>query len=51
VKWLGADWEDREFFASDYFDQIYAWAEELIEEGQGLRLRLTRSRSASTAAR
>jgi glutaminyl-tRNA synthetase len=31
VKWLGADWEDRLFFASDYFDQLYAWAEEMIK--------------------
>ena len=32
--WLGADWEDRLFFASDYFDQLYAWAIQLIEQGQ-----------------
>ncbi len=34
VRWLGADWEDREFYASDYFDQLYAWAEELIRKGK-----------------
>ncbi len=34
VRWLGADWEDRCFFASDYFDQLYAWAEHLINEGK-----------------
>ena len=26
VRWLGADWEDRLFFASDYFDQLYDYA-------------------------
>jgi len=31
VRWLGADWEDRLFFASDYFDQLYDWAVQLIE--------------------
>lgn len=34
VKWLGADWEDRMFFASDYFDQLYEWAEKLVKEGK-----------------
>jgi glutaminyl-tRNA synthetase len=34
VKWLGADWEDREFYASDYFEQLYQWAEELIRKGK-----------------
>ena len=33
VRWLGFDWEDREFFASDYFDQLYAWAVQLINDG------------------
>jgi glutaminyl-tRNA synthetase len=33
VKWLGADFEDRLFFASDYFDQFYEYAEQLIEKG------------------
>jgi len=33
VRWLGADWEDRLFFASDYFEQMYAWAEDLIRKG------------------
>ena len=33
VKWLGADWEGRLFFASDYFDQLYQWAVQLIEKG------------------
>ncbi len=32
--WLGADWEDRLFFASDYFGQLYEWAMQLIKNGQ-----------------
>jgi len=34
LKWLGIDWEDRLFFASDYFEQLYEWAEYLIEQGK-----------------
>jgi len=34
VRWLGADWEDRCFYASDYFDQLYQWAVELIKKGK-----------------
>jgi glutaminyl-tRNA synthetase len=34
VTWLGFDWDDREFYASDYFDRLYAWAEELIRLGR-----------------
>jgi glutaminyl-tRNA synthetase len=34
VRWLGADWEDRMFFASDYFDQLYEWALQLIHDGK-----------------
>jgi glutaminyl-tRNA synthetase len=34
VKWLGFDWEDRLFYASDYFDQLYDWAIKLIKEGK-----------------
>ncbi len=33
VKWLGADFEDRLLFASDYFDQFYAYAVQLTEKG------------------
>ncbi|HBI31056.1 MAG TPA: glutamine--tRNA ligase, partial [Verrucomicrobiales bacterium] len=33
VKWLGADWGDNLFFASDYFDQLYDWALHLIRKG------------------
>src|SRR5271157_1650519 len=30
VRWLGFDWEDRRYYASDYFDQLYEWAIQLI---------------------
>ena len=33
VRWLGVDWEDRLYFASDYFEQMYEWALELIRKG------------------
>ena len=34
VRWLGFDWAEHEYFASDYFDQLYEWAEYLIGEGK-----------------
>jgi glutaminyl-tRNA synthetase len=34
VRWLGGDWEDRELYASDYFGQLYEWAEKLIRDGK-----------------
>jgi glutaminyl-tRNA synthetase len=34
ARWLGADWGDRLFFASDYFDQLYEWAVQLIRDGK-----------------
>ena len=34
VKWLGFDWEERLFHASDYFEQLYQWAIQLIKEGK-----------------
>jgi glutaminyl-tRNA synthetase len=34
VKWLGFDWEDRLYFASDYFDQLYEFAVQLIQDGK-----------------
>jgi len=34
VRWLGFDWNDRLYYASDYFEQLYQWAEELIRRGQ-----------------
>jgi glutaminyl-tRNA synthetase len=32
IKWLGFDWEDREYYASDYFGQLYDWAVLLIKK-------------------
>ncbi len=34
VRWLGFDWGEREYFASDYFEQLHAWAVELIGKGK-----------------
>jgi len=34
MRWLGVDWDNRLFFASDYFEQLYEWAEYLIKEGK-----------------
>ena len=41
VKWLGFEWKE-EFFASDYYDQIYAFAEKMIEMGKAYVEDLTR---------
>ncbi len=41
VRWLGADWEDRLFFASDYFDQMYEAAIKLIKKGKAYVCDLT----------
>ena len=34
VRWLGFDWGDRLYYASDYFEQLYQWAVQLIKEGK-----------------
>ena len=34
VKWLGCDWEDREFYASDYYERLYELAVKLIKKGK-----------------
>jgi glutaminyl-tRNA synthetase len=34
VRWLGFDWEDRKFYASDYFEQLYGYAVDLIRAGK-----------------
>ena len=34
IRWLGFDWGDREYYASDYFDQLYDWAVQLIKAGK-----------------
>ena len=41
VRWLGWDWEDRLYFASDYFEQMYQWAVELIQKGKAFVCDLT----------
>ncbi len=33
IQWLGFDWEDREYYASDYFEQLYGFAQKLIRKG------------------
>ena len=34
VHWLGGEWDDRDYYASNYFDQLYAFAEQLIRDGK-----------------
>ena len=34
IRWLGFDWEDREFYASDYFEQLYEYAVKLVKKGK-----------------
>ena len=34
MHWLGGEWDDREYYASNYFDQLYAFAEQLIRDGK-----------------
>jgi len=34
VQWLGFDWEERCYYASDYFEQLYEWAEQLVSAGK-----------------
>ncbi len=41
VKWLGFDWQDRLFYASDYYDQLYDWAIKLIKKGKAFVCDLT----------
>lgn len=41
IHWLGHDWEDRFFYASDYFDQMYEFAVELIKKGLAYVCELT----------
>jgi len=41
IKWMGFDWEDREFYASDYFDQLYEFALKLISRGKAYVCQLT----------
>src|SRR5947207_11046421 len=41
VRWLGFDWEDRLFYASDYFPHLYEWAIQLIQAGKAYVCDLT----------
>lgn len=41
VRWLGFDWEEREFYASDYFETLYGYAIKLIEKGKAYVCDLT----------
>jgi glutaminyl-tRNA synthetase len=41
VRWLGGDWEKRLYYASDYFDQLYEWAVQLVKAGKAYVCDLT----------
>jgi glutaminyl-tRNA synthetase len=41
VRWLGFDWADRLYYASDYFDQLHEWAIQMIKDGQAYVCDLT----------
>lgn len=47
VKWLGFDWEDREYYASDYFDQLYEGAIKLIKLGKAYVCELSQEEMAA----
>src|SRR5262249_21968288 len=46
VRWFGFDWGKRLYHASDYFEQLYAWAEDLIRAGRPMSTTRARSRCA-----
>lgn len=48
VRWLGANWDDRLFFGSDYFEQTYEWALQLIKQGQAYVCDLTQEQVIET---
>jgi len=48
VRWLGGNWEDRELYASDYFGQLYEWAEKLIKDGKAFVCDLSADEVAQT---
>ena len=50
VKWLGFDWDDRMFYASDYFDKLYEYAKKLITLGKATSMTYRATKSALTAA-
>ena len=51
MRWLGVDWDDRLFFGSDYFEQMYEWALDLIKKGKAYVCDLSPRRSSRRAAR
>ena len=51
VRWLGFDWDDRLYYASDYFEQIYEWAVQLIKAGKAYVCDLNADEVRETAAR
>ena len=51
VRWLGFDWDDRLFYASDYFEALYKCAETLILDGKAYVDSLTADEMRSSAAR
>ena len=51
IRWLGFDWEDRLYFASDYFDQLYAYALQLVDQGDAYVDSLTGKKCGITGAR
>ncbi len=50
ARWLGGDWGDRLFYASDYFEQLYEWAVQLIKSAQCIRVRSLGGRSPKDTA-
>ncbi len=51
VRWLGFDWGDTVYYASDNFEQLYEWAEKLIEDGKAYVDDLTAEQMRGIAAR
>jgi glutaminyl-tRNA synthetase len=51
VHWLGFDWGSHEYYASDYFEHLYQFAEALVRRGLAYVDSLSRKRCARTAAR
>lgn len=41
IQWMGFEWDDREYYASDYFDELYAFAIKLIKKGKAYVCHLT----------
>ena len=50
VKWLGGDFGDRIYYASEYFSQLYEWAVQLIKAGKAYVCDLTASKCVNSAA-